>query len=80
VGAGGDLITPGQNGFVFPFGDVGSLAAILKDALTSPKRLRELGDAARRRMSSWAPSDNINAVVRAVALACEIKKGAGHGK
>jgi len=80
VGAGDDLVSPGQNGFVFPFGDVDRLVAILKEALTSPQRLRELGDAARRRMLSWAPSDNINAVVRAVALACEIKEGAAHGK
>jgi glycosyltransferase involved in cell wall biosynthesis len=73
VGAGYDLITPGQNGFVFPFGDVESLAAILRQALIAPDQLRMLGDCARRRMLSWAPSDNINAVTRAVALARERK-------
>lgn len=73
VGAGYDLITPGQNGFVFPFGDVESLAAILRQALMAPDHLRILGDCARRRMQSWAPSDNITAVARAVALARERK-------
>jgi len=79
VGAGDDLISSGKNGFVFPFGNIESLAAILKETLTSPQLLRELGDAARQRMSSWAPSDNIDALVRAVALAREIKDGSVHG-
>jgi glycosyltransferase involved in cell wall biosynthesis len=73
VGAGYDLISPGENGFVFPFGDVDSLAAILRRTLTTPDRLRLLGDAARRRMQSWGPSDNINAVARAVTMACLVK-------
>jgi glycosyltransferase involved in cell wall biosynthesis len=80
VGAGDDLVSPGQTGFVFPFGNIESLAAILKEALMAPNRLRELGEAARRRMMSWGPSDNITAVVRAVGLACELKQGSGRGK
>jgi len=74
VGAGADLISAGQNGFVFPLGDIDSLAVILREALMVPHRLRAFGDAARRRMHSWAPSDNINAVVRAVALARKLKE------
>jgi glycosyltransferase involved in cell wall biosynthesis len=74
VGAGDDLVSTGQNGFIFSFGDVNSLAAILREALMAPHRLRALGDAARRRMYSWAPSDNINAVVRAVAMARKLKE------
>jgi glycosyltransferase involved in cell wall biosynthesis len=77
VGAGYDLVSHGENGFVFPFGDVDSLAAILREALLAPDRLRVLGDAARRRMQSWAPSDNINAVARAVAMARKLKEDSG---
>jgi glycosyltransferase involved in cell wall biosynthesis len=77
VGAGYDLVSPGENGFVFPFGDVDSLAAILRETLIAPDRLGVLGDAARRRMRSWAPSDNISAVARAVAMACDLKEGSG---
>jgi glycosyltransferase involved in cell wall biosynthesis len=77
VGAGYDLITSGQNGFVFPFGDVDSLTAILRKTLPASAHLRALGDAARRRMQSWAPSDNINAVARAVAMACALKEESG---
>lgn len=74
VGAGYDLVSTGQNGFVFPFGNVDSLAAILRKALMAPNRLRELGEAARLRMHSWAPSDNINAMARAVAMASERRR------
>jgi glycosyltransferase involved in cell wall biosynthesis len=79
VGAGYDLVSPGENGFVFPFGDVDSLAGILREALTAPDRLRLLGDAAQRRMQSWGPSDNINAVARAVTMACQFKENSGQG-
>jgi glycosyltransferase involved in cell wall biosynthesis len=79
VGAGYDLVSPGENGFVFPFGDVDSLAGILREALTAPDRLRLLGDAAQRRMQSWGPSDNINAVARAVTMACQLKENSGQG-
>jgi glycosyltransferase involved in cell wall biosynthesis len=71
VGAGYDLISPGENGFVFPSGDVGSLAAILKETLAAPATLRGLGEAARRRMQSWSPTENVSAVVEAVELAVQ---------
>jgi glycosyltransferase involved in cell wall biosynthesis len=80
VGAGDDLVSSGENGFVFPFGQIESLGAILREVLASPERLRELGDAARHRMLSWGPSDNINAIVRAVALACGVRDGSVHEK
>jgi len=73
VGAGDDLVSPGQNGFVFPVGDIAALADILRTALSAPAHLRELGDAARHRMLTWAPTDYIDALVRAIALACELK-------
>jgi glycosyltransferase involved in cell wall biosynthesis len=73
VGSGDDLVSPGQNGFVFPVGNVDALADILRSALSAPAHLRELGDAARRRMSTWAPADYIEALVRAVDQACNFK-------
>ena len=73
VGAGTDLILPGQNGFIFPFGDVERLAGILKEVLAVPGRLRELGEAAQLRMQTWAPVDYVSAMAQAVALACRVK-------
>jgi glycosyltransferase involved in cell wall biosynthesis len=69
VGAGYDLITSGQNGFIFPFGDIRSLTTILRESLSEPARLRMLGQAACRRMQSWSPADNVKAVAEAVELA-----------
>lgn len=75
VGAGYDLVRTGENGFVVSFGDVSSLADVLREALAAPDRLRSLGKAARERMRSWAPADNINALVEAVGRAMRL-----HGK
>jgi glycosyltransferase involved in cell wall biosynthesis len=75
VGAGYDLVRTGENGFVVAFGDMGSLTAVLREALAAPDRLRALGSAARERMRSWAPADNINALVEAVGRAMRL-----HGK
>src|SRR5207244_3668725 len=47
VGAGDDLVIPGQNGFVFPVGDVDALAAILREVLPDRGRLKTLGEAAQ---------------------------------
>jgi glycosyltransferase involved in cell wall biosynthesis len=69
VGAGRDLIVSGQNGFVFTLGDVNSLAAILRETLSQSERLLTLGDAARARMQSWSPAENVNAMADAVSRA-----------
>jgi len=66
VGAGYDLVATGQNGYVFPCGDVEALATILRDALSNPQQLRQMGSGARRRMDTWSPAQNIQAVVQAV--------------
>jgi glycosyltransferase involved in cell wall biosynthesis len=69
VGAGRDLISTGQNGYVFPCGDVNALAAILHDLLTDPLRLRRMGQAGRDRMDTWSPRENIEALIQAVERA-----------
>ncbi len=74
VGAGDDLVRSGENGFVVPFGDTGSLTAVLKETLATPDRLGALSRVALERMRTWAPADNINALVKAVDLACATEK------
>lgn len=69
VGAGRDLISAGQNGYVFPCGDVNALAAILREALADHRRLRHTGEAARQRMETWSPRQNIEALIQAVERA-----------
>jgi len=64
-----DIVRHGGTGFVFPCGDIAALAAVLREALADPARLRTLGDAARRRMQTWSPRENVDSVVEAVARA-----------
>jgi glycosyltransferase involved in cell wall biosynthesis len=66
VGAGRDLVSTGQNGYIFPCGDVSALAAILSDLLPDPERLRRMGAAACDRMETWSPRENIDALIRAI--------------
>lgn len=73
VGAHEDLIAPGQNGFVFRSGDVESLTTILRNNLVALDKLREFDEAARRRMQSWSPAENINGLINAVECAVETK-------
>src|SRR6202035_5788370 len=61
VGAARDLIEHGRTGFVYPCGDVDALAAILGRALENREWLSQLGRAARIRMESWSPRQNIDA-------------------
>jgi glycosyltransferase involved in cell wall biosynthesis len=67
VGAARDLIEHGRTGFVYPCGEVDALAAILRQAFQSPKQLAAMGRAARARMESWSPGQNIEATIDAVS-------------
>jgi glycosyltransferase involved in cell wall biosynthesis len=78
VGAGGDLISGGKNGFVFPCGDVDALAGILREALGDRARLRGMGNAGRRRMETWSPREYIEALVRGLGQALALRHGQPH--
>lgn len=73
VGARFDLVREGETGFVFPTGDVGALSALLRQALQSPERLRRFGEAARERMASWSPSENVEGMVVALERAARLQ-------
>ena len=69
VGAAPDLIAPIAPQFIFPPGDVGALAAILKDAFADRSRLQALAQAARAHLHTWSPERNVAATVDAVRIA-----------
>jgi len=69
VGAGYDLVRPGETGFIFPCGDTDALAQIFREALPARARLQQIGAAARRRLESWSPRENIEAMVQAIERA-----------
>ena len=43
VGTGSELVTPGQNGFVYPTGDVDALAGFVADVLADDERRLAMG-------------------------------------
>jgi glycosyltransferase involved in cell wall biosynthesis len=47
VGALPEYVVPGETGWVVPAGDAGALAAVMREALADPVRLRRMGAAGR---------------------------------
>jgi glycosyltransferase involved in cell wall biosynthesis len=69
VGAARDLVAPVRLEFIYPCGDLGALASVLKSALADRAGLRATGRAALARMESWSPRENIAATVEAIERA-----------
>jgi len=79
VGAGRDLVSA-ESGFIFPAGDVTSLAALIRRALSDTPNLRSMGRAARERMARWSVPDNVEAFVQALGRTVSGNSvGAGNG-
>jgi len=75
VGAARDLIAPVDPGLIYPCGDLSALSTLLIDLLRDRVRLRELGQLARNRMTSWSPQDTVAGTVAAVVTAlCRRKR------
>lgn len=62
-----ELVEPGKNGAVYPCGDRSALTAVLADLLGDLPRLRQMGQAARARMASWSPRQNVASQGEAIA-------------
>jgi len=74
VGARFDLVREGETGFVFPMGDVGALSELLRECLQSPNLLKRLSQAARDRVASWSPAQNLEALVAALERAIQLRR------
>jgi len=66
IGARYDLVESGKTGFVYPCGNIDALATILKDSLNNRETLKQMGEAARQRMETWSPWENVEWLVQAV--------------
>lgn len=66
VGARFDLVREGENGYVYPAGNIDALAAILRDILQHPERRASMGAAARRRMETWSAREYVDGMACAV--------------
>lgn len=67
VGCGPDLVSPGQTGEIFAFGDTAALASLLVAVAADPSRLARMGDAARARvLSDYTAARAVEGTLRAV--------------
>jgi glycosyltransferase involved in cell wall biosynthesis len=68
VGARFDLVRDGENGYVYPAGNLDALAAILGEILQDDGKRESMGAAVRRRMQTWSPREYTEGMVRAVEM------------
>jgi glycosyltransferase involved in cell wall biosynthesis len=61
-----EWITPGEQGWLFPSGDVESFAQIVLQDASDRRRLQEMGQAARRLAEQRADWDKISTVIQSV--------------
>ncbi len=69
IGAGADLVRGGDNGFVYPCGDVSALAVSLRSVLRDPARCRLMGRRSREIIDRWSFAEDL-AGLRAALAAC----------
>lgn len=67
VGCGPDLIDNGDNGFVFPVGDVGALTEALRRVLDTPGASEQMGQRAFKRIQRWSLEEDIDGLRRALS-------------
>ncbi len=67
VGAAADLIHDGEEGYVYPTGDVPALAAALERVLATPETARSMGAGAARRIASWSLDADVRGLRSALA-------------
>ncbi len=70
AGAAGELITPGENGFLVPPGEAGPLAGRLAELAADRPRLARMGRAARRRYLAHPTWEQSAAQAREFLLSC----------
>ena len=75
VGAAHDLVRDGENGYVFPAGDVAALAAALTRVLAEPERCREMGRNSREIIERWSFAEDIDGLKQALRHVCPEKFG-----
>lgn len=59
IGAGADLVHAGQNGFVYPVGDVDALSICLRSILRDPERCRAMGQRSLKIIDRWSFEEDL---------------------
>jgi glycosyltransferase involved in cell wall biosynthesis len=61
-----DIVRHEETGFIFPCGDVGALAEVLRSAFSDRARLERMRQAARKIMATCSPAQNVAGVIAAL--------------
>lgn len=70
-GAARDLVAPVCPEFVFPAGEIGALAELIRKAVVDPARLKALGRTSLAYIQTWSPERNVAAMVEAIRTAVQ---------
>ena len=70
VGTAGDLVRDGQNGLIFPTGEISVLTEGLRRLLSDDAERAKLGRAARRTAEAWSPEAGVEGIVAALEQSC----------
>jgi glycosyltransferase involved in cell wall biosynthesis len=71
VAAGRDLVRTGENGYVFPPGDVDALAACLTPLLTDAELRRQFGQRSLEIISGWSYEQTVEGILAALEYASQ---------
>jgi glycosyltransferase involved in cell wall biosynthesis len=66
VGAAPDLVRHGENGFVYPAGDIDALARALGILLADPNRRRQMGDRSREIVAAFSYEADLRGILEAL--------------
>lgn len=70
VGCAADLVHPGENGWIYPAGDVAALTSTLKEALADRDRLKEYGAAGKGIVARYSYANATDGLLHALAAVC----------
>jgi glycosyltransferase involved in cell wall biosynthesis len=71
VGASGDLVKPGQNGFIVQERNVDELYRALKEIISQPDLALAMGEMSRKIIEPWDHEHSVEEFVKAAKLACK---------
>ena len=75
VGAAIDLVAPTERGFVYPYGDIEALTAVLRRVAADRALLKSVSSACAAQMRTWSPEHNIAATITAIRIAVDRANG-----
>lgn len=70
VGCGPDLVHPGENGFIYPMGNVEALAQCIEEVLSSPEQRAAMGARSHEIVAQYSIEENVRGILAALEFCC----------